>query len=213
MKFLYSLDGGNIPVIKEYNIDSQTKCVKGQVLRVAFNGEIAHESVGGCIGVAAEDHTGEKDILNKRNDGTKILIDITRNGVYSVPAPRFTATGGSTSTFICDATELETNLANSKLVLVQKGENSENTDSVGSVRKIKSISISNGVATITVETGSKISVGDVYAVFPKYGYGGYVANDGINFSCAQSHINTDVYVINHDMEALTLEILIDKAFI
>jgi len=38
MKFLYSLGGGNIPVIREYDIEAKTKFKKGQVVRISTDG-------------------------------------------------------------------------------------------------------------------------------------------------------------------------------
>ena len=128
MKFLYSLDGANIPVIREYDIEANNKFKKGQVVKISTDGIISIGAAGGSIGIAAEDHTGEKDILNERNNGTKLRIDITRDAVYEVDAPRLVATGGSNTTLICSANGITTNLTNSKLVLVHKGENSENID-------------------------------------------------------------------------------------
>lgn len=213
MKFLYSLGGGNIPVIREFDIKANKKFKKGQIVRISTDAEIAPDALGGCIGVAAEDHTGENDILNERNNGTKLRIDITRDAVYSVDAPRLTATGGSATTLLCDANGITTNLSNSKLVLVQKGENSQNTDSVGSVRNIQLVTISGSVATFTLENGSVISAGDVYAVIPAYGYRGYVDKDGTGFVFAVDDVATSLYVVNSNTEALTLEVMLKKDFI
>ena len=213
MKFLYSLGGANTPVIREFDIDSTENIEKGQAVNISTDSIISVGAIGGCIGIAAETHTGEKDILNERNDGTKIRIDITRNGVYSVPAPKFTATSGSTTTFVCNSEGVTTNLANSVLVLVSKGENSENTDSVGSVREIQSVSVSGTVATLTVESGSTISEGDVYAVMPVYGFTGYVGDDGKSFSCAMKSNVTKLYVVNRNTDTLSLEVMPKKDFI
>lgn len=213
MKYLYSLGGGNIPVIREFDIDANTKFKNGQTVRISTDATIAPDAVGGCIGVAAEDHTGEKDILNERNNGTKLRVDITRYAVYSVDAPKLTATGGSATTFVCNADGITTNLSNSRLVLVQKGENSLNTDTVGSFRKIKSISVSGTVATFTVDNGGVIGDGDVYAVIPVYGYKGYTDSDGSGFAFTNQDVASSLYVVNSNTETLTLEVMLKKEFI
>ena len=213
MKFLYSLGGGNIPVIREFDIDANTKFKKGQTVRISTDATIAPDAIGCCIGIAAEDHTGEKDILNERNNGTKLRVDITKDAVYSVDAPKLTATGGSATTFVCNADGITTNLSKSRLVLVQKGENSLNTDTVGYARKVKNVTVSANVATFTVEQGSVISEGDVYAVIPEYGYKGSTDSDGSGFAFTNQNIASSLYVVNSNTETLTLEVMLKKEFI
>lgn len=213
MKFLYSLGGGNIPVIREFDIEKTKEFKKGQAVGISTDGVICVGAVGGCIGIAAEDHTGENDILNERNNGTRLRIDITKGGVYEVAAQRFTATGGSKTTFVCNAEGVTTNLNNSKLVLVSKGENSENTDSIGTVRRVNSISVSGASATFTVESGACICTGDVYALIPEYGFKGYVGNDGESFCCAVGSNVTELYVVNYNTDTFTLEVMPKKDYI
>lgn len=213
MKFLYSLGGANIPVIREYDIEANQKFKKGQVVRISTDGIISIGAVGGSIGIAAEDHTGEKDILNERNNGTKLRIDITRNAVYEVDAPRLVATGGSKTSFVCSSTGITTNLEKSRLVLVHKGENSENTDSAGTARVINSVAVSGTSATFTVSDGGVISEGDVYALIPKYGFAGNVVDRDGSFSCSSTGNTTTAYVVNYNTDTLTLEVMPKKDFI
>lgn len=213
MKFLYSLGGGNIPVIREFDIVANEKFSAGQIVRISTDGYIAKDALGGCIGVAAEDHTGKKDILNERNNGTKLRIDITKDAVYSVDAVKVSATGGSATTMTCSSNVLSGNLTGAKLVLVQKGENSENTDSIGSVRKVQNVSVSGDVATANIENGSRICAGDVYAVMPVYGFKGCVSDDGEGFAFASDDIITDLYVVNYNTDTLTLEVMLKKDYI
>lgn len=213
MKFLYSLDGANIPVIREYDIEANNKFKKGQVVKISTDGIISIGAAGGSIGIAAEDHTGEKDILNERNNGTKLRIDITRDAVYEVDAPRLVATGGSNTTLICSANGITTNLTNSKLVLVHKGENSENIDSVGTARVINSVAVSGTSATFTVSDGGVISEGDVYALIPKYGFAGNIVDSNGSFSCSSTADTTTAYVVNYNTDTLTLEVMPKKNYI
>lgn len=213
MKFLYTLSGGNIPVIREFDIEANKQFRKGQVVRISTDAEISTSAAGGCVGIVAEDHTGVKDILNERNNGTKLRIDITKNAVYEVDAAKITATGGSNTTFVCSSTGITTNLGKSKLVFVCKGDNSDNTDSVGTVRKVSGVTISGTSATFTVSDGGVISEGDVYALVPEYGYRGYVGSDGIVFSCANTGDGTTAYIINYNIDTFTLEVMPNKDFI
>ncbi len=212
MKFLYSLSGGNIPVIREYDIDAKAKFKKGQLVKISTDAGISTAAVGGCIGIAAEDHTGEKDILNQRNNGTKLRVDVTRDAVYEVDVIKLTATGGSNTTFVCSSTDITTNLIKSRLVLVHKGDNSQNTDSAGTVRKVSNVTVSGDSATFTVSDGGVISKGDVYALIPEYGFKGNVDCDGI-FSCVDTGNTVSAYVVNSSIDTLTLEIMPKKDFI
>ena len=213
MKFLYSLGGGNIPVIKEFDIVANEKFSAGQIARISTDGYIAKDALGGCIGVVAEDHSGEKDLLNTRNNGTKLRIDITKNAVYSVDAVKVTATGGSVNSMTIDSDKTFGNLAGAKIVLVHKGENSENTDSVGTVRKVQNVSVSGMNLTFSVSIGGKICEGDVYAIIPVYGFKGYVSEDGEGFAFDASGVGTDLYVVNYNTDTLTLEVMLKKDYI
>ena len=213
MKYLYSLGGANAPVIKEFDITAGEKFRAGQVVRISTDGYISKDALGGCIGVAAEDHSGEKDLLNARNSGTKLRIDITKNAVYSVDAVKVTATGGSATTMTCDSDMPFGNLAGAKIVLVHKGENSENTDSVGTVRKVNNVSVSGMSSTFNVANGGKICEGDVYAIIPVYGFKGCVSDDGEGFAFASNDIVTYLYVVNYNTDTLTLEVMLKKDYI
>ncbi|MBE6680882.1 MAG: hypothetical protein E7600_01175 [Ruminococcaceae bacterium] len=213
MKFLYSLGGGNIPVIREYDIEANKQFKKGQVVKISLEGVISTTAAGGCIGIAAEDHTAEKDILNERNNGTKLRVDITRHAVYEVDAPRLVATGGSNTTFVCSSTGLMENLENSTLVLVRKGENSENTDTVGTVRKVSLISVSNTSATFTISDGGIVSEGDVYALIPICGFMGNVGGNDGSFKCVSTMDSTPAFVMAYNTDTLTLEVMPKKDFI
>lgn len=213
MKFLYSLGGGNIPVIREYDISARERFNKGQVVKISTNASISANAAGGCIGIAAEEHTGVKDVLNERNNGKKLRVDITRDAVYEVDAMRLTATGGSASTFVCNSGGISATLNDSKLVLVSKGANSQNTDSAGSERHVISVTVTGDSATFSIENGSIICEGDVYALIPKYGYKGYVGGSNGTFSCVSASDTTSAYVINYDTDRLTLEVMPQKDFI
>ncbi len=182
MKFLYSLTGANIPVIKEFTIDKTSNIKAGEIVKRNSDGIIDDSNIGDVIGVSAETHTGEKDILNERNDGDKLRIDITRGGVYEVDA--FTATANSQSSenaLVAKWGYLNSSLAGGRIVLVEKGDDSANTDQIGTVREIISDTISNSVCTFSVSEGGTICEGDVYAILPPYAFVGVIASDRVSF--------------------------------
>ena len=203
MKFLYGIYGANIPVIREFDIPADNKFEAGEVVTMSTDNVISKNAIGPAVGVAAEDH---------RSNGTKLRIDITGGGVYSVPAIRLTATNKGTATsFICDDENINAGLSGAKLVLVSKGENSVNTDSVGMMRKVQSVSVSAGVASFVLDNGGVTDVGEVYALILNPGFKGYVSNDGKNFTCSGgSGIN--LTVMGYDEKTLTLEVLLGSKF-
>ena len=209
MKFLYGLYGANIPVIREFEINNKAKIEAGMIVRCSADGSnISPDATGYCVGVAAEDHSGEKDILNARADGTKVRIDVTGGGVYSVPAPRFTASlDGTAASIICSAESVNSNIAGSRLMLVAKGENSTNTDSVGTMRKIIEVVSGTDNVTIKIESGGVSCKGDVYALIPNCGYKGFVAEDNKSFS-TDTATDISLTVMGYDEKSASLEVLL-----
>jgi len=207
MKFLYSLSGANHPVIKEFRINKTDKFVMGKAVRVSTNGILGHNVIGNCLGAAAENHTGEKDILNPRADGETVRIDITHGGVYSVPVPKVSVSASSSSGFSCSSTGITTSVMGMKAVLVAKGDNSENTDSVGTERTITDASISGTTVTLTVSGIGTVSVGDVYAIVPNTGYKGYLAEDCESFSFSGG-TGVDLMVVKYNEANETLDVLL-----
>ena len=211
MKFLYGLYGASIPVIRDFAINPKEKFEAGEVVTMSTDGIIGKNAVGPAVGVAAEDHSGEKDILNARSDGNKLRIDITGGGVYALAAPKVKATGGNGTTLICSSENIVSVPSGVKLVLVQKGENSENTDSVGTERAVTNTSFSDGTATFTVSDGGVISDGDVYAIIPAYGYKGNVAEDSKSFTFNAGK-GIDLTVLGYDKKTMQLEVLLGSKF-
>ena len=212
MKFLYGLSGAGVPVIRDFEIDSKAEIYTGEVVTLTDGGVIGKGCNGLVLGVAAEDHTGKNDILNERNNAGKLRVDITKDGVYSVPASKLTVSKKGTGTSIVCPFDMEgANLAGAKLILTAKGENSENTDSVGTERKIGSVSYSDGVATFTVNDGGISCTGDVYALIPPYGYKGSVADDCKSFSC-NSAGGITLTVAGYDKMNATLEVILGKRY-
>lgn len=213
MKFLYSLYGANVPVIKEFDIRNNLMIQAGEIVRCSSDGDISPASIGECVGVAAEDHSGKEDILNARANGTKLRVDITGGGVYAVPAIKLTASKtGTATTFICTSSKINNSINKSKLVLVQKGDNSTNTDSVGTERTITNTTTTGDDTTITLSNGGVSSEGDVYALVPYTGFRGNVAEDGKSFTVLTG-TGVGLVVMGYDKNTACLEVLLgDKIF-
>lgn len=211
MKFLYGLGGANVPVIREFDIASDEKIEKGNVLKLTADGQAGKDVIGNVLGVAAEDHSGTSDILNARSNGTKIRVDITAGGVYSVPAIRFKAASGSTTYVNTENEDIASGVENCRIMLVSKGEHSENTDAVGTIRKITSFTTEMGISKLGVSAGGKISEGDEFILVPFAGFTGYAKNHGNAFTVSPS--DTRLTVVGCNEECAYLEVMLcDKQF-
>lgn len=212
MKYLYALGGATTPLIKEYEIDPKTVIEKGDIIYQSASGVINNEQIGAAMGIAHETHTATEDPLNPRNNGNRLMINITQGGVYQAEAPRATATKTCTSTtFVCNSQQAHDYLQNARLVLVKKAENSENTDSVGDVRVVKSISMESGSATFTLTEGGVPYTGDEYAILPDYGFVGEVGKKGKTFSLG-SVGSGHLKVVDFDTDTCTLEVTLTNGF-
>lgn len=169
MKFAYCYAGGNIPAIKEFDIEKTASVETGEVV-CAVDGVITGETSGGTvIGVCEETHTGTEDMLNIRSNGTKVRVNVT-DGVYEAEAMKLTATAEGTATsFKCESTGLSDAVTGGCLILLEKGEGSANTDKIGEVRRITSCTISGDSAVMNLSLGGTAYKGDVYALIPALG--------------------------------------------
>ena len=182
MKFLYSLTGANVPVIKEFDTYNTEKIEKGDVLFLDIGKKATKSNSGNVLGVSAETHSGKEDILNERSNKDKIRVDITAGGVYSVAPLLLTAVqDGSTGSFFCSDENVDYSVEGFKLVLVEKAEGSENTDNIGDVRNVSFGSPEEGKINMSISAGGKTCKGDVYAMYPAVGTEGYYNENGGNF--------------------------------
>lgn len=176
MKAFQNVDGGVIQSVRTYDIAPTTAILAGQVVKLT-NGLVvaaAAGETGEILGIAAEHHSGSEDAINPRANGKEITVYDAPGMVMQCRAPKLTATGGTATTITAEG------LANAALTggfvrLVQKGDESENTEAVGTVRKITAAA----AGTLTVEEGGTPSAGDVYEVYPPIGFqGGNLSADG-----------------------------------
>ena len=167
MKFTFDLSGNGIPLIKEYDIDSETSIADGEVVGLADGKVVKADDADVVLGVAAEEHTGVRDELNARNNGTRIRVIISPDAVYGVQAKAYIASAGTENTIVVPSDGLSVGVTSGYAVLIRKAENSLNTDKIGSKRRISSCSISGKAATLTVEAGSISCDGDVYMLIPE----------------------------------------------
>ncbi len=167
MKFTFDLSGNGIPLIKEYDIDSEIAIGDGEVVGLAGSKVVKADDAECILGVAAEEHTGTHDELNARSDGTKIRVIISPDAVYGAAAKAYIASTGNETTIVVPSDGLSVGVNSGYAVLVRKAENSLNTDEIGTKRKISECTIAGNGAALTVEAGSAPSNGDVYILIPE----------------------------------------------
>ena len=206
MKPFQNADGGINLSVREYDIASATAIAKGQVVEVdtGLVTACAAAQTTKIIGIAAENHTGAADALNPRSNGKKILVYDGPGLVSQCPAPRVTAAaGGSATTIVSSGTYLAAGLANDDfnggyVRLVSKAGGSENTDEIGKVRRITDYV--TATFTFTVESGGTPAAGDVYEVFPPFGFGKGNFDTGIQKLILTATAALPVKVVSHDWE-------------
>ncbi len=169
MKFSFDLTGANTPLIGEYDIDPATAVKAGEVLGLVDGSAVKADAADDILGVCAEEHTGVHDELNARADGGKIRVNISPEAVYEAPLAYFEVTGGTSTTLKTTSVGLSASVTSGKAVLVSKASGSTNTDTLGTERRIQSVSVSGSEATLTLASGGVPCAGDVYMLMPDVG--------------------------------------------
>lgn len=173
MNPIYSTSGEQVTSITSYEIATATAISIGQVVKLTSNkvvvGLVAETSP--IIGVAAEAHSGAADVLNQRSKGLSIKIYDSPNQVFESPAPRSTATSGTTTTHVDTslATFADDDFKGGKLKLVSKGASSTNTDPIGTIYEITGSTASSKTFTFAA-AGGAITAGDIVEVYPPVGF-------------------------------------------
>ena len=160
---------------KDYPIAVSTDIKQGQLVKLT-GGLVVLAVVGetsAILGVAEENHTGTADTFNPRNNGTVIRVSDAPSTVFEAPAPRVTATGGSTTTMAATgiAALADDDFNGGFFKLVSKVAASTNTDSVGTVYPITDYTAATKLFTTTKTAGGAHTAGDIYEIYPPNGFG------------------------------------------
>ncbi len=209
MRFLFCTTGANQALIKDFDI-TPTVCAKEGEVVCAVGGVITGAITGGkVLGVCAEDHSGTKELLNERANGSKLRVNATNGAVYGAKANVFSASSaGSATTFICSGTGISTAAAGGILVLSKKAEGSTNSDNVGTARTISSVSVSSGTATFTISSGGKPCVGDEYTFYPALGAEMCLDNGKTGIVCTNSSTDVKFKVVGKDTDKGEVQVTI-----
>ena len=210
MNFMFNLSGNNIPLIKEYEIDADTVIECGEVVGIKDDKVVKADEADKLLGVSAESHTGEKDILNVRSNGKKIRVIISPDAVYGVKSSEYTAISGTDTSIIVPGDGLAVNVKSGYAVLVRKAENSVNTDSIGTKRRISDCAIAGENATITLEAGSASSEGDVYVIVPETGDEMQLDGNGTGVCFFRQGSNCKFTVVCNDTDYKTVYVKLNE---
>lgn len=189
MKFSFNTTGANQPVIREFDIDNDLCVNQGEVVCIK-DSKITTQTKGTLsLGVCAETHTGQKDLLNTRANGNKVRVIVGSDSAYEAKSPMLSASLGTSTTLVCEAKGLCASVMGT-VKLIRKADGSQNTDSIGTERRILSVAISDNTATITLEEGGVISTGDEYVLIPDIGHTLYLDENrtGVVFENAQTDV-------------------------
>lgn len=173
MRLARSFDA-SMSSVKEYPIASNTVIAEGQLVKLT-EGKVVVALVGetgAILGVAYESHSGTADTLNTRSNGTVIKVYDAPSSIYEAPAPRVTATSGSTTTLVATgiATFADDDFNGGFMKLVSKATASTNTDAVGTVYPITDFVASTKTFTTTKTAGGAVTAGDVFEIYPPNGF-------------------------------------------
>lgn len=200
MEFLYCEGMSNAqPSMNCFKVKPETKIEKGDIVALDSNGYLVKADYGMSIGVAAEDHPANavSDLMPVR-DSVKVIT--SECAVYRAYGIKMQFKEGSTETCLHPASFDWTNGAydGTLLILVSKAESSENTDTVGTVRKVSSSYQEGDGYIMNVSEGGIPHPDDVYALLPQIGerclQAGY-GNDEFSFTTE----NGQLRCVGHDL--------------
>ncbi len=175
MKYSYALTGAGIPVIREFETDKTAEIYEGRAVGLE-NGKVTVNTENGVLGVCAENHSGNKDILNARADGDRIRVDITSLGVYEVNMPEIIVNNGGAGIISCIKEGVGENMAGCEIIAVKKNDGTFISYKNGI--EIKSVSVSGEYADISVSGTTDLFLGDILVIKPFAGMTVKLSADG-----------------------------------
>lgn len=103
-EYAYDLSGCTYPVIREFDIASNTVIEKGEVVKLVAGFVVAvgdTDQDDPYLGVATEEHDGVADTMNPRANGTRIKVYCSPTAVFKCkPNVISTADSGNTTTWV-----------------------------------------------------------------------------------------------------------------
>lgn len=170
MDYCMNSAGATNPCVREYEIETSADIGRGTVVTLS-GGKAKKASEGDVIlGILAEDYKVEKDELDHRAGKGYVKVIVSPGMICTVKAPEFEVETAGEETVVNVSGMVMPSAANAFVggfvKLVAKSQISENSDSVGTLRRITA---SSGTK-LTVEKGGVAGIGDRYAVIPPAGF-------------------------------------------
>ena len=179
MKVCYDKCGSQLRSMAEYPIDPVQRVMAGQVVCLQQGRVVpAGRAECGCIlGIAGEDHTGQRDVLDPRATGTHILVYDSPMAVCECPAPETVARGGDTGCILAGEGFADGfadgAFTGGYAVLTARGEESELVSPVGTAFRITD-SCGRGKSLAVTGMQGIPSKGDRFAILPPVLFSGGV---------------------------------------
>lgn len=204
MRAMQNASGEHITA-RSYPIASATAVKAGQVV-VLSGGKVTAAvaaQTGALLGVAAENHPGTADALNKRANGEEIMVYDNPGLIFECPVPVVKAASGSATTLVPASGDIAASAAddtynNSIVVLKKKAADSTNTDAVGVHRTVSDYAKTGTV--LTIASGGTPNAGDEYEFYPALGKCIGALDTGIEKLVVSATGATAIRVIGHDFD-------------
>ena len=206
MTFSFCTTGAVNPVIRDFPVEETAKIKEGVIVYLDENGKVSTNAQGNLLGVTAENHSGEKELLNARSCGDRIRVDITSGGVYSLRMPVFTVVSATDDGITVSGGTALKNGAKGNIVLVEKTDGS--IGNIGETRKISSVTIDGENAIISPDGNMNISEGDKLMYVPVIGTKGRPDENCNTFAVDVSGSSPVLTVISTDTNAGIVNVFI-----
>ena len=167
--------GGHVGLsARNYPVEATAAISAGQVVKLSGGLVVCADTAetGPILGIAAENHSGAEDVMNRRANGTEILVYDDPALIFECPAPVFEAASGTGNTIVPKDGEVNADAPddafNGAVVrLAEKGPDSQNTAAVGTAVRITDYAADGTV--MTKESGFIPSAGDKFELYPQIG--------------------------------------------
>lgn len=190
--FRYTSDfcGCNKPYITKIKLDENVDVEKGDILYFkAENGTVTKEKLSTAViaGVCAEDYKAESSELVPSYGNGVVSVIVSPGALYRVPAYILCdCVGGERRAVATNIEEAEykktEGYIGSKLVLIEKAENSSNPNKIGTVFEVISIVEAGGHSALATDKEVCSCIGDKYIFIPNYGFELFGIDDNGTFS-------------------------------
>ena len=178
--YIADIGGGNTPFVARIKLAQNIDVKKGTALYYNENNGTVSPTAGASgtlIGICAADYKAAADDLCPDFGCGYVYVTTSKNALYSVPAyifKRVECSHMSTESLVTelpdDGAFASAGYTGARLVLVERGENSTHSLSVGYSAKITDISVQGSNIVLVTDTDFAGIDGDKIAFVPEFGF-------------------------------------------